>query len=565
MGCGPDGYLVYLPAPDEPEEDRASVSHTIAPIPLEPGEERFRCHAWTLDNERPVYVNAVHFLNAGSIHHSNWYVVPDTVYDGPDGTFDCGERDFDGLAAAQAGTVLFAQSTQAWEESLAFGDGTVIRIPERSRIVGELHVLNLAPAARDTDARITLELLHPYHVETVLNPMLLSYLPIEVPGGTEVVHRTTCFVGEDLVIHHVLPHFHGTTNLFDLRMDDSADSLLRIEGFGASPLGKAFDPPLEVPESSKLTMSCRIRNPYAETIEWGIGIDEMCLAFAMVDSRSLNVGVADTLADLAVVAGRQGRGDEALDLGRRALEIYERGVGPDHPNVATILNNLGLQLAPRGEVDDALAHYDRALRIREAALGPDHENVAETLMNRGYSRLLSDDHAGARRDLERSIAIVEARKGKDSPDLLTALTNLGLVANAEGKVDESVALHTRALELSVRARGEDHPSVGIARHNIGDLLAEDGRCAEALPHFERAMAIFEARLGEDHADIGYPATSAGRCLAKLGRPQEAVALLERALRLRTEGDVAPKLRKATADALAHARTLLAGVREPAPG
>ena len=301
MGCGPDGYLVYLPAPDEPEEDRASVSHTIAPIPLEPGEERFRCHAWTLDNERPVYVNAVHFLNAGSIHHSNWYVVPDTVYDGPDGTFDCGERDFDGLAAAQAGTVLFAQSTQAWEESLAFGDGTVIRIPERSRIVGELHVLNLAPAARDTDARITLELLHPYHVETVLNPMLLSYLPIEVPGGTEVVHRTTCFVGEDLVIHHVLPHFHGTTNLFDLRMDDSADSLLRIEGFGASPLGKAFDPPLEVPESSKLTMSCRIRNPYAETIEWGIGIDEMCLAFAMVDSRSLNVGVATQPDELRIV------------------------------------------------------------------------------------------------------------------------------------------------------------------------------------------------------------------------------------------------------------------------
>lgn len=304
VGCGPDGSLLtYLPSPDEPEVERASVSHTIAAIPLEAGAERFRCHAWTLDNERPVYVNAVHFLNAGSIHHSNWYVVPDTVYDGPDGTFDCAERDFDGLAAAQAGTVLFAQSTQAWEESLAFGDDTVIRIPERSRIVGELHVLNLAPTARETEARVTLELLHPYYVQTVLNPMLLSYLPIEVPGGTEVLHQTSCLVGEDVTIHHVLPHFHGTTNLFDLRLDGRAESLVRIEGFGASPLGQGFDPPLEVPKDSRLTMSCRIRNPYAETIEWGIGIDEMCLAFAMVDSRSLNVGVATLPDELRVVDG----------------------------------------------------------------------------------------------------------------------------------------------------------------------------------------------------------------------------------------------------------------------
>jgi Flp pilus assembly protein TadD len=54
------------------------------------------------------------------------------------------------------------------------------------------------------------------------------------------------------------------------------------------------------------------------------------------------------------------------------LVIREAGLGSDHPDVATSLNNLGLVLADLGNLNAARTHHERALAIRLAGLGPDH-------------------------------------------------------------------------------------------------------------------------------------------------------------------------------------------------
>jgi tetratricopeptide (TPR) repeat protein len=62
----------------------------------------------------------------------------------------------------------------------------------------------------------------------------------------------------------------------------------------------------------------------------------------------------------------------ARPLFERALAIWERVLGPDHPQTAQGLNNLALLLKDQGEVDAARALFERALAIRERVLGPDH-------------------------------------------------------------------------------------------------------------------------------------------------------------------------------------------------
>lgn len=52
-----------------------------------------------------------------------------------------------------------------------------------------------------------------------------------------------------------------------------------------------------------------------------------------------SVGTSVLLLAVGFVAP-QGKLDEAGQLHRRSLEILERGLGPDHPSVATSLNNL---------------------------------------------------------------------------------------------------------------------------------------------------------------------------------------------------------------------------------
>jgi tetratricopeptide (TPR) repeat protein len=64
-----------------------------------------------------------------------------------------------------------------------------------------------------------------------------------------------------------------------------------------------------------------------------------------------------------------------------ALAIREKGLGPDHPDVARSLNNLADLYERQGRYAEALPLFQRALAIRERAAGPDHPDTATSMNN----------------------------------------------------------------------------------------------------------------------------------------------------------------------------------------
>ena len=140
----------------------------------------------------------------------------------------------------------------------------------------------------------------------------------------------------------------------------------------------------------------------------------------------------------------------------RALAIDEKALGPDHPSVATDLNNLGMLLQDTGDLAAARPYLERALAIDEKALGPDHPSVA------------------------------------------TDLNNLGMLLKDTGDYDAARPYMERTLTIAEKALGPDHPHVAAANNNLGRLLQATGDLAAARPYMERALAIFEASLGPDH-------------------------------------------------------------------
>ena len=66
---------------------------------------------------------------------------------------------------------------------------------------------------------------------------------------------------------------------------------------------------------------------------------------------------------------------------RRALAIDEKSYGPEHPNVATDLNNLAQLLKATNRLEQAEPLMRRALAIDEKSYGPEHPNVAIDLNN----------------------------------------------------------------------------------------------------------------------------------------------------------------------------------------
>ena len=89
----------------------------------------------TLHNTETVYVNTVELTTGPGFHHSNWFFVPEHIFAGEDGTFNCDDRNWDLAAAAATGGVLFAQSTQSTSEVQAFPAGYAIPLTPKSKLI----------------------------------------------------------------------------------------------------------------------------------------------------------------------------------------------------------------------------------------------------------------------------------------------------------------------------------------------------------------------------------------------------------------------------------------------
>ena len=159
-----------------------ATAHDFADFTTTPGQEVLGlCQSWTLNNDADLWVNAVELTQNEMSHHSNWTFVPDTKYPGADGVWNCMDRNYDQLSAAVAGGVLYAQSTQAKHEVQKFLDGAAVRIPAHSRIIGDVHLLNVGNTSVTGHASLTIYSLDPSAVTHKLTPFHMTYTGLEIP------------------------------------------------------------------------------------------------------------------------------------------------------------------------------------------------------------------------------------------------------------------------------------------------------------------------------------------------------------------------------------------------
>ena len=287
-----------------------SMSHDFGIQQLEAAQEiGSLCQTWVLDNDEPLYVNAVELENDGYYHHSNWFFVPED-YEGwtTEPWVNCYDEGFSEIGAALAGGVIYAQSTQVQFELQKFQDGAVIKIPARSRIIGATHLLNYTPEGVSTGLRMTLHALDTEEIKTPLTPAQLIYTALAIPpvsrstaGATcdlEAAHQSMFKTPLDMKIHYILPHYHALGESFEVTVVGGPNDGMKLVdhgGYAAEPLGYVFDPPIDLKGATGLSFNCGFNNPRDEVIVWGIGDQEMCEALLFVESTmAFSAGVSET-------------------------------------------------------------------------------------------------------------------------------------------------------------------------------------------------------------------------------------------------------------------------------
>jgi tetratricopeptide (TPR) repeat protein len=198
----------------------------------------------------------------------------------------------------------------------------------------------------------------------------------------------------------------------------------------------------------------------------------------------------------------EGTGDylSALPLREKAIKVHEKVFGEAHPITATSFNNMGALLRAMGDLPAARPYLERALAICERVLGPDHPDTAQSLNNMGFLLQAMGDLPAARPYYERALAICERVLGPDHPDTAGSLNNMGYLLDAMDEDEAGLEYYLKALGIQERVLGPDHPDTAQSLHNTGALLVEMGRIDEGRPLLERSLAIRIARLGENHPD-----------------------------------------------------------------
>ena len=123
-----------------------------------------------------------------------------------------------------------------------------------------------------------------------------------------------------------------------------------------------------------------------------------------------------------MVCNKKGDHDRAIELYKNALNVFEKKLGKDCTETATIYNNLAGVYGDKGDYDRAIEFYEKALKIREQKLGKDHPDSAIT-----YGNLASA--YGAKGDYDKAIDLGEKalkifKAGRNYQDIVMTLVSL---------------------------------------------------------------------------------------------------------------------------------------------
>ena len=187
--------------------------------------------------------------------------------------------------------------------------------------------------------------------------------------------------------------------------------------------------------------------------------------------------------------------EEAEDMTRRAVDIFERVQGTESTYLMSARNSLALIL-----------------------LGSDHERKIKEATEIFRSILASQEQS----------------LGSEHPWTLTSMNNLALAFRDQHKYDEAEKLHRRTLETRVRLLGEDDPDTMICMQNLANYLYSQKRYEEAQELAQRTLELSTTVLGEEHPKVLNRMNLLACIFREQDKYEEAEELFRSLLDLRTK-------------------------------
>lgn len=202
------------------------------------------------------------------------------------------------------------------------------------------------------------------------------------------------------------------------------------------------------------------------------------------------VGNSETFAELldeyASVLLRPGKYFESIEIQKRALEMKEKVLPPNHLKLADSFNSLALAYKNLDQYDVALTYQLKDLEITKLHTEEEDYNIAITYNNLSLIYRKINDFEKANYYQEAAIRIAQKINDEDLNSVV--YNNYGNLAYIQK--DYQTALEQFQISLAIRQLNHSDPLwISEAHYNLGTVYIEIGRYAEAKEQLDLAFDI----------------------------------------------------------------------------
>ncbi|CAF1324274.1 unnamed protein product [Adineta steineri] len=236
--------------------------------------------------------------------------------------------------------------------------------------------------------------------------------------------------------------------------------------------------------------------------------------------------------NIGSVYHKMGEYSKALSFFEKALEIKQKTLSSNHPDLATSHSNIGGVYANMGEYSTALSYYKKALEMREKTLPSNHPEVAGSYNNIGIVYLKMGEHSTALASLEKATVTREKTLPSNHPDLATSYNNIGMVYLKMGEYSKTLSFFEKALKIRETTFPSNHPDLATSYNNIGSVFDNMGEYSTALSYYEKGLEMREKTFPSNHPDLATSYNNIGSVYDNMGEYSKALSSHEKALKIR---------------------------------
>ncbi|MBC8110475.1 MAG: CHAT domain-containing protein, partial [Verrucomicrobia bacterium] len=190
--------------------------------------------------------------------------------------------------------------------------------------------------------------------------------------------------------------------------------------------------------------------------------------------------------NLALANLSDGNQAQAIEFQQKALRISEQNYTDTAEELADAYTNMGL-VSSGQDPEITLAYYRRALKIYQKMYGENHPKIAITYNNIAFVNLEEKKYEDALKNFRQALAIRQNLNESDHPNTAFIYTNMGRIFEAQQDFKKALSYQQQALEIYQKSYGNKHPEVAHTHNFIGNIFQKEGKFAESLATYQLAL------------------------------------------------------------------------------